>query len=167
MEESEREVISEISCDQKVSLTACKQQGTGGKDGADTDKKLDISSDQFDPLLALYSSDVPLPYPNIRCFNNLAEYESFMKGGRGRAKPENVEKRIRKAKRGVADPERIERLKKLMVKNPCGGEEGESGVKRPAKHRAPKNVLTRMPCMCAMLQRDQAFCGIMYKSTTK
>ncbi|XP_053486405.1 U7 snRNA-associated Sm-like protein LSm11 isoform X1 [Ictalurus furcatus] len=145
MEESEREVISEISCDQKVSLTACKQQGTGGKDGADTDKKLDISSDQFDPLLALYSSDVPLPYPNIRCFNNLAEYESFMKGGRGRAKPVNVEKRIRKAKRGVADPERIERLKKLMVKNPCGGEEGESGVKRPAKHRAPKNVLTRMP----------------------
>ncbi|KAF4085485.1 hypothetical protein AMELA_G00095620 [Ameiurus melas] len=147
MEESEREVISEISCDPTGSLTACKQQDTGGKDGADTDRKLDISSDQFDPLLALYSSEVPLPYPNIRCFNNLAEYESFMKGGRGRAKPENVEKRIRKAKRGVADPERIERLKKLVVKNPCGGEDGggESGVKRPGKRRAPKNVLTRMP----------------------
>lgn len=155
MEETEREVISEVSsvhCDQTVSLTACEQQNTGGKDETDIDKKLDISSDRFDPLLALYSSEVPLPYPNVKCFNNLAEYESFMKGGRGRAKPENVEKKIRKAKRGVTDPERIERLKKLMVKNPS--EEGEeSGVKRSAaatKHKAPKNVLTRMPCMWAM-----------------
>ncbi|KAK3536079.1 hypothetical protein QTP70_026942 [Hemibagrus guttatus] len=148
MEESEREVRGEISsgpCNQTLSLTSCKQRNTGGKDDTDTDKKLDISSDQFDPLLALYSSEVPLPYPNVKCFNNLAEYESFMKGGRGRAKPENVAKKIRKAKRGVTDPERIERLKQLMVnKNPS--EEGEeSEVKRPAKHRAPKNVLTRMP----------------------
>lgn len=151
MEEIEREGRSEIS---SVRLTVCEQQNTGRKDETDIDKKLDISSDQFDPLLALYSSEVSLPYPNVKCFNNLAEYESFMKGGRGRAKPENMEKKIRKTRRGVMDPERIERLKKLMVKNPC--EEGEeSGEKRPAaavKHKVPKNVLTRMPCMWAMDQ---------------
>ncbi|KAF4104830.1 hypothetical protein G5714_014161 [Onychostoma macrolepis] len=68
-----------------------------------------------------------------------------MKGGRGRAKPENVEKRLRKAQKGKADPERIERLKRLMVNNPVEEEEG-SGVKRaPRRRKAAKNVLTRMP----------------------
>uniref|UniRef100_A0A671NZK6 LSM11, U7 small nuclear RNA associated n=1 Tax=Sinocyclocheilus anshuiensis TaxID=1608454 RepID=A0A671NZK6_9TELE len=113
--------------------------------GHDIETKLDISSDKFDPLLVLYSPQVPLPYPSIKCFNNIAEYESFMKGGRGRAKPENVEKRLRKAQKGKADPERIERLKKLMVNNPV--EEGEgSGIKRPPRQqKAAKNVLSRMP----------------------
>ncbi|KAF5899922.1 U7 snRNA-associated Sm-like protein LSm11, partial [Clarias magur] len=143
MEESEREVVSDLGG--SGSFTSCRQQDTGGKDDGATDRKLDISSDQFDPLLALYSSAVPLPYPNIKCFNNLAEYESFMKGGRGRAKPENVEKRLRKARRGAPDPERIERLKQLMVHNPSEESE-ERGLKRPAaRRRAPKNVLTRMP----------------------
>lgn len=114
------------------------------------DSRLDICSDQFDPELALYSSTVvPLPFPNIKCFNNVAEYESFLKGGRGRAKPENVEKRQRAARKGVADPERIARLKELMVKNPTASEdaeEGTSGPRRlPRRQKTPKNVLTRMP----------------------
>ncbi|KAI5105080.1 U7 snRNA-associated Sm-like protein LSm11, partial [Silurus meridionalis] len=152
MEESERAVGSDSSshrCEQTGSVSTCTEQIPGEKDRGDVEKKLDVSSDQFDPLLALYSPEVPLPYPNIKCFNNLAEYESFMKGGRGRAKPENVEKRIRKAKRGVADPERIERLKQLIVKVPCEEGDEESGGKRhaaaAAQRKAPKNVLTRMP----------------------
>lgn len=154
MEESEREVVSELGSE---SFTSCKQQNTGGEDDSDDiDRKLDISSDQFDPLLALYSSAVPLPYPNIKCFNNLAEYESFMKGGRGRAKPENVEKRIRKAKRGVPDPERIERLKQLMVQNPTDESEERGAKRHAARRRAPKNVLTRMPCVCLRNESSQA-----------
>ncbi|XP_062331822.1 U7 snRNA-associated Sm-like protein LSm11 [Osmerus eperlanus] len=116
--------------------------------GADEDvgAKLDVSSDKFDPLLALYSPTVTLPFPNIKCFNNIAEYESFLKGGRGRAKPENVEKKRRKASKGVADPERIERLRKLMVHNVPEGDEGTSQTQRSRRHqRAAKNVLTRMP----------------------
>ncbi|XP_055033971.2 U7 snRNA-associated Sm-like protein LSm11 [Misgurnus anguillicaudatus] len=151
MEESERDsggdrcqpAHSQTS-DQQTISEICAQ--TPDADEDDTKTKLDISSDQFDPLLALYSPQVPLPYPNIKCFNNLAEYESFMKGGRGRAKPENVEKKLRKAQKGKADPERIERLKRLMVNNPVE-EEGEgSGVKRqPRQRKTVKNVLTRMP----------------------
>ncbi|XP_030621414.1 U7 snRNA-associated Sm-like protein LSm11 [Chanos chanos] len=152
MEERERKVPGEGKPDsgQEASLSVRDQEKPGEdsdrklSEDEDFDTQLDVSSDKFDPLRALYSPEVPLPYPNIKCFNNIAEYESFMKGGRGRAKPENVEKRLRKAKKGVADPERIERLKKLMVNNPV--EEGEgSGVKRPPrKQKAPKNVLTRM-----------------------
>lgn len=140
MEESERKATGQVTSTVREDSDSCTEAKS------DADEKLDISSDQFDPLVALYSSHVPLPYPDVKCFNNLAEYESFMKGGRGRAKPENVEKRLRKARKGVADPERIERLKRLMVNNPT--EEGEgSGKKANRKQKTPKNVLTRMSCM--------------------
>lgn len=46
--------------------------------------------------------------------------------------------------KGVADPERIERLKKLMVNNPVTPE-GESSAPRRRRHKPVKNVLTRMP----------------------
>ncbi|XP_026214430.1 U7 snRNA-associated Sm-like protein LSm11 [Anabas testudineus] len=143
MEESERKSAKPAGTEAKEAPEhepeAC---GEGGDDDAD---KLDVCSDKFDPLKALYSPTVTLPFPNIKCFNNVSEYESFLKGGRGRAKPENVEKRRLKATRGVADPERIERLKRLMVKNPVPeAEEGESSGRRRRRQRPVKNVLTRM-----------------------
>ncbi|KAM9850160.1 U7 snRNA-associated Sm-like protein LSm11 [Aulostomus maculatus] len=126
--------------------TSSAQDAACSSGGDDTDKT-DVCSENFDPLLALYSPTVSLPFPNIKCFNNVAEFESFQRGGRGRAKPENVEKRRQKAMKGVADPERIERLKKLMVKKPANEEEeGESSCKpRRRKQKVQKNVLTRMP----------------------
>lgn len=151
MEEREKR---SVNSDSKETLSApCSSPASapeaGSKaedDGAD---KLDICSDKFDPLLALYSPTVQLPFPNIKCFNNVAEYESFLKGGRGRAKPENLEKRQRKAMKGVVDLERIERLRKLMVNNPVTeSEEGESSsgtTRRKRRQKPVKNVLTRMP----------------------
>uniref|UniRef100_A0A2R8ZIR8 U7 snRNA-associated Sm-like protein LSm11 n=1 Tax=Pan paniscus TaxID=9597 RepID=A0A2R8ZIR8_PANPA len=36
--------------------------------------RLDVSSDSFDPLLALYAPRLPpIPYPNAPCFNNVAD----------------------------------------------------------------------------------------------
>ncbi|KAE8613704.1 hypothetical protein XENTR_v10007834 [Xenopus tropicalis] len=103
---------------------------------------LDVSSESFNPLLALYSPQTPLPFPDVRCFNNLAEYESFLRGGgRGRARGAQPGRAAtRKGRKPAPDPERIERLKQLMVP----GEEGKVPV-RPRRSRPPKNVLTRMP----------------------
>ncbi|KAM3612361.1 uncharacterized protein V6R79_007381 [Siganus canaliculatus] len=152
MEESERKSKSDNkeASSAASSSTASLQQHEPAKDskgGDDDADKTNVCSDKFDPLMALYSPTVSLPFPNIKCFNNVSEYESFLKGGRGRAKPENVEKRRLKAMKGVADPERIERLKKLMVNNPVtGSEAGESSGTAPRRRqKAPKNVLTRMP----------------------
>ncbi|XP_036932876.1 U7 snRNA-associated Sm-like protein LSm11 [Acanthopagrus latus] len=119
----------------------------GGATGDDDADKIDVCSDKFDPLLALYSPTVQVPFPNVKCFNNVSAYESFLRGGRGRAKPENVEKKRLKAMKGVVDPERIERLKKLMVNNPTPqSEEGEGSSSAPRRRQKPKkNVLTRMP----------------------
>ncbi|KAM9377094.1 U7 snRNA-associated Sm-like protein LSm11 [Pholidichthys leucotaenia] len=129
--------------ERRSKTTASESEAAPAADG-DADK-LDVCSAQFDPLLALYSPAVRLPVPNIRAFNNVAEYESFLKGGRGRAKPENVEKRRLKALKGAADPERIERLKRLMVNKPEPEEGGSGGgAARRKKQKAVKNVLTRM-----------------------
>lgn len=151
MEERERSVKSdsrEMESAPGGSSTSAPELDleAGSKDDAGP---TNVCSDRFDPLLALYSSTVQLPFPNIKCFNNVAEYESFLKGGRGRAKPENVEKRQRKAMKGVVDLERIERLKKLMVNNPVseseGGEGGSGTTRRKRRQKPVKNVLTRMP----------------------
>lgn len=153
MEERERKSIKPSSTGPGSENTApATGSNTPAEPGLEPDTgskvadKLDVCSDNFDPLLALYSPTVPLPFPTIKCFNNVAEYESFLKGGRGRAKPENVEKKRLKARKGVADPERIERLKKLMVNNPVSEpKEGESSAPpRRRKDKPRKNVLTRM-----------------------
>ncbi|KAI3351912.1 hypothetical protein L3Q82_020746 [Scortum barcoo] len=149
MEERERKAAKSDSEETSTATRSSEPPApeTGSKDGGDDADKTDVCSDKFDPLLALYSPTVTLPFPNVKCFNNVSEYESFLKGGRGRAKPETVEKRRLKAMRGAADPERIERLKKLMVNNPVKErEDGESSSSTPrGKRQKPhKNVLTRM-----------------------
>ncbi|XP_064625503.1 uncharacterized protein LOC135486538 [Lineus longissimus] len=45
---------------------------------ATKEKRVDFLSDEFDPLTALYSENVPLPCPDVKPFNNLAEYENVM-----------------------------------------------------------------------------------------
>lgn len=127
--------------------------------------RLDVSSDSFDPLLALYAPHLPpIPYPNAPCFNNVAEYESFLRtglrsGGRGRARgaaagsgapaaasaPSGRTRRRPDAP--APDPERIQRLRRLMVTKEEGDEAAEARRRGPGRSRkAPRNVLTRMPC---------------------
>lgn len=154
MEESERKAAAAKSEATPASSSTARslpehepqKESRAADDDAD---QIDVCSDKFDPLTALYSPTVAIPFPKIKCFNNVSEYESFLKGGRGRAKPENVEKKRLKAKRGVADPERIERLKRLMVNNPVADPEGGESSPAPPRRRQkpPKNVLTRMPRM--------------------
>uniref|UniRef100_A0A3Q3A6Z6 LSM11, U7 small nuclear RNA associated n=2 Tax=Kryptolebias marmoratus TaxID=37003 RepID=A0A3Q3A6Z6_KRYMA len=148
----ERERVSETDRKETASNPELERDADPNveEEGEDAET-LDVCSEHFNPLRALYAPAAPpLPFPNIKCFNNVSDYESFLKGGRGRAKPENVEKKRRKAMKGVADPERIERLKKLMVNNPVAeSEEGESSSssqpRRRRKQKPLRNVLTRMP----------------------
>ncbi|XP_019739736.1 U7 snRNA-associated Sm-like protein LSm11 [Hippocampus comes] len=145
MEEKERDRRKKPEPKEKESASSSFASSVPRDDDA---SKIDVCSEKFDPLLALYSPAVPLPFPNIKCFNNVAEYEGFLKGGRGRAKPENVEKKRLKAMKGVADPERIERLKKLMVTKKSADEEDEGGsssrTPQSRRRKPQKNVLTRM-----------------------
>ncbi|KAM3664564.1 U7 snRNA-associated Sm-like protein LSm11 [Ammospiza maritima maritima] len=111
--------------------------------------RLDVSSSRFDPLLALYSPRTPLPFPAAPCFNNLAEYESFQRGlrrphGRRGAPASRSATAARASRRGppAPDPERIQRLRSLMVNADPEQEEGGTARRR---RRAPRNVLTRMP----------------------
>eukprot|EP00066_Takifugu_rubripes_P006061 XP_003970578.1 PREDICTED: U7 snRNA-associated Sm-like protein LSm11 [Takifugu rubripes] len=152
MEESERKSVraksegtpAPTSTARSVPEQEPEEESKAAHDEAD---QIDVCSDKFDPLMALYSPTVSIPFPKIKCFNNVSEYESFLKGGRGRAKPENVEKKRLKAMKGVADPERIERLKRLMVNNPVAESEGGESSSAPQRRRqkVQKNVLTRMP----------------------
>ncbi|XP_005993125.1 U7 snRNA-associated Sm-like protein LSm11 isoform X2 [Latimeria chalumnae] len=105
--------------------------------------KLDVSSSHFDPLLALYSPQTPLPYPNVRAFNNLAAYESFLLQKRGQGGSSESKKKKKRRGRGEPDPERIQRLRALVLPEKRGEE--EEGRRGSRKQRAPKNVLTRMP----------------------
>ncbi|KAG8438783.1 hypothetical protein GDO86_005106 [Hymenochirus boettgeri] len=103
--------------------------------------RLDVSSDSFDPLLALYSPRTPLPFPDVRCFNNLAEYESFLRGRatRGRSRGNPQKKATKKGQKPAPDPDRAERLRRMMVP-----ETEDKKVTRPRRDRTPRNVLTRM-----------------------
>jgi hypothetical protein len=135
--------------------------------------RLDVSSDSFDPLLALYAPCLPpIPYPNAPCFNNVAEYESFLRtgsrgGGRGRARgassggsavPATATATTsgagtsgRSRRRAPApDPERIQRLRRLMVAKEDGDDAAGARPRgRGRGRKAPRNVLTRMPRECA------------------
>ncbi|XP_020373856.1 U7 snRNA-associated Sm-like protein LSm11 [Rhincodon typus] len=126
------------------------------EDEDDEAGRLNVSSPRFDPYLALYSSlPPPLPFPNVRTFNNIAEYQSFLRRRRQQQEPGDPAQaqaqaqasgchRARGRRRNAAwpppDPDRIERLKKLMV-----AEQSSDDRPRPLRReRAPKNVLTRM-----------------------
>uniref|UniRef100_A0A4X2K1S8 U7 snRNA-associated Sm-like protein LSm11 n=1 Tax=Vombatus ursinus TaxID=29139 RepID=A0A4X2K1S8_VOMUR len=140
--------------------------GRAGSPGSPPSPRLDVSSDRFDPLLALYAPRLPpIPYPNAPCFNNLAEYESFLRlGGRGRGRgrgrargqaapgapgaPGPPGRTSRRRGAPAPDPERIQRLRRLMVtkEEPDAGASGPGSSGRPGRRRkAPRNVLTRMP----------------------
>uniref|UniRef100_A0A8C7AF39 U7 snRNA-associated Sm-like protein LSm11 n=1 Tax=Neovison vison TaxID=452646 RepID=A0A8C7AF39_NEOVI len=117
--------------------------------------RLDVSSDSFDPLLALYAPRLPpIPYPNAPCFNNLAEYESFLRtgvrgGGRGRARSAAAGSGVPAAAAGPSartrrrqdapapDPERIQRGSRLPAEQRvrCGARSQDPGIVTGAKGR--------------------------------
>uniref|UniRef100_A0A8C4RC41 LSM11, U7 small nuclear RNA associated n=1 Tax=Eptatretus burgeri TaxID=7764 RepID=A0A8C4RC41_EPTBU len=116
----------------------------GREDPRAENPKFDFTSSTFDPEAALQSHVVRLPRPQARCFNNLAEYVSFMLGKTAKprtAAPRSQDRRSKRPGKAQPDPERRERLRKLMVKD---SERDEQALAARRRHKAPKNVLTKM-----------------------
>uniref|UniRef100_UPI00358FD839 U7 snRNA-associated Sm-like protein LSm11 n=1 Tax=Myxine glutinosa TaxID=7769 RepID=UPI00358FD839 len=112
-------------------------------DPRDEDSKLDFMGSTFDPGAALQSQVVQLPRPEARCFNNLAEYTSFSlsKTAKPRGAPRSQETQSKRSGKLKADPERRERLRKLMVKD--SGRD-EQAVAARQRDKTPKNLLSKM-----------------------
>ena len=120
-----------------------------------TDEALDVSSSAFDPLRALYSRRVQLPYPNISPLNNIAEYESYSKGKTIK------QRRAREGGEGIQQKTDASVNRKTQIKqrkNPtndsfslCAAETGAGKDIKKGKddgkrklHKTRRNVLTRM-----------------------
>lgn len=57
----------------------------------DYDPTLDISSEQFDPLKALYADNVRLPYENAKMFDNVSRFESYLNAAGSTAKKDGTQ----------------------------------------------------------------------------
>ncbi|XP_072168177.1 uncharacterized protein [Diadema setosum] len=64
-----------------------------GPEDDEIDEEIDVLSPNFNPLKALYSSQVRLPITDASCFNNLSEYERFMNTGGEKPAPPTTSKR--------------------------------------------------------------------------
>nr|XP_022318322.1 U7 snRNA-associated Sm-like protein LSm11 [Crassostrea virginica] len=120
-----------------------------------TDEALDVSSLAFDPLRALYSRRVQLPYPNIAPLNNIAEYESYSKGKtiKQRRAAEGGDGIQQKTDASVNTKTQIKQRKNPTNDSSslCAAETGAGKDIKKGKddgkrklHKTRRNVLTRM-----------------------
>lgn len=58
--------------------TECKNDTNKHQQSQSVDPELDIHSEQFNPLKALYAPAVHMSMENVTIFNNLAHFESTM-----------------------------------------------------------------------------------------
>lgn len=65
---------------QYLKMAAPTEQETGPSHLDEIPEHLNPMSPQFDPLRALYDKDTPVPVPDAKQFNNVAEFENYLKG---------------------------------------------------------------------------------------
>ena len=61
-------------------MAASISTSSSSSESDENTEKLDPLSPIFDPRRALYAKSVKVPIPDARQFNNLAEFENFLKG---------------------------------------------------------------------------------------
>ena len=61
-------------------MAASMDTSSSSSDNEENKEKLDPLSPIFDPRRALYAKSVKVPVPDARQFNNLAEFENYLKG---------------------------------------------------------------------------------------
>lgn len=67
-----------MSTDKPSHSSASSTSSSGTKVPTDSDPTLDITSEKFDPLKALYASKVVLPVRNAKVYDNVGKYESVV-----------------------------------------------------------------------------------------
>ncbi|XP_046552521.1 U7 snRNA-associated Sm-like protein LSm11 [Haliotis rubra] len=110
-----------------------------------SDDELNLFSSNFDPLRALYSTNDPVQFPDVRVFNNVAEYESKVQG-KGRARQDN------QVSMSLNPPSQTASGPKAPPQKPSApGRQGPRQVLQmpdasmhSARRRMLRNVLTRM-----------------------
>ena len=114
-------------------------------------ENLDPSSPKFDPKLALYAQKVEIPVSNAKQFNNISEFENFIKGKD--AKSFEKEKEKCKvvlpgiiAERAAAQAREAVRRAALLAKNMAGPSKQSATQER--RNRST-TVFTRMESMIA------------------
>jgi hypothetical protein len=114
---------------------------------------LDPLSPKFDPRRALYDSQTPIPVPDAKQFNNLAEFENYLEGKdaktyqKKKAKPKEELPGI-VAVRAAAQAKEAVRKAAIMAKNAGPSERSQTQERR----NRSTTVFTRMESMLLLYQ---------------
>ncbi|XP_063961615.1 uncharacterized protein LOC129270331 [Lytechinus pictus] len=104
---------------------------SGGGEEEEKDEEIDVLSPNFNPLKALYASNVALPVSEVSMFNNLAEYERFM--SKSGEEPKAQEQNCAPLSRRALERRHLEHMR-----------EKEKLLPKSTFHRKNVNVLSRM-----------------------
>eukprot|EP00730_Choanoeca_flexa_P008197 TRINITY_DN12458_c1_g1_i10.p2 TRINITY_DN12458_c1_g1~~TRINITY_DN12458_c1_g1_i10.p2 ORF type:complete len:233 (+),score=36.49 TRINITY_DN12458_c1_g1_i10:1441-2139(+) len=99
------------------------------------DPELDFCAETFDPVKALNSDNVVVPYPNVKALDNLARYETMLKASKAKpeAKPKSTEFKVNEASH-PSHPDRIkERRAKMAAKR--ADKDPDDAVQAPKSKR--------------------------------
>ncbi|XP_041474373.1 uncharacterized protein LOC121423140 [Lytechinus variegatus] len=104
---------------------------SGGGEAEKKDEEIDVLSPNFNPLKALYASNVALPVSEVSVFNNLAEYERFM--SKSGEEPKAQEQNCAPLSRRALERRHLEHMR-----------EKEKLLPKSTSHKKNVNVLSRM-----------------------
>eukprot|EP00049_Salpingoeca_infusionum_P002391 m.56279 g.56279 ORF g.56279 m.56279 type:complete len:197 (+) comp11550_c0_seq1:52-642(+) len=80
-----------------------------GGDGPNLDPRLDMTSPQFDAKLVLDTEGVPVPYPNVKALDTIAQWKAIATGKKSSASSRAEKKPVQE----IHDPHLIPRAKPL------------------------------------------------------
>ena len=132
----------------KFKMATPSWSSSSNSENEDNSEQLDPLSPMFDARRALYSKSVKIPFPDARQFNNVAEFENFLKGTDAASqKKSNLDSKKEKqkhpgivAERAAAQAREAVRKAALLVKNEGPSERSQTQIRRA---RAT-TVFTRM-----------------------
>ena len=119
----------------KFKMAASYDYSSSSSECEENSEKLDPLSPMFDARRALYAKSIKVPVPSARQFNNIAEFENFLKG-----KDAETQKRHRKeekerlpgivAERAAAQAREAVRKAAIMARNEGPSERTQTQMRK-------------------------------------